>query len=184
VIHRDVKPNNVLLDEAGNAYLSDFGLAKMIEMSLDLTRSGNLVGTPAYVAPELVRGEPASTKADIYSLGVILYHMLAGRPPFEQSEAGVLACYKHARQSPPLRRSTRHPTGCRSCHAGVTEKSGGSLYAAGDGHGFITPLLVANQHDYPGSPPILPTTRHPPGGGVTAALDVAVLAMLINGGLR
>jgi ABC-type sugar transport system substrate-binding protein len=103
IIHRDLKPSNILLDEAGNAYLSDFGLAKVVEMSLDLTRSGNLVGTPAYVAPELVRGEAATLSSDIYSLGIILYHMLAGRPPFEQSETGgVLALlYKHVEQEPP-----------------------------------------------------------------------------------
>ena len=103
VIHRDLKPSNILLDEAGNAYLSDFGLAKVMEMSLDLTHSGNLVGTPAYVAPELVRGENVTPISDIYSLGVILYHMLAGRPPFEQSETGgVMALlYKHVEQDPP-----------------------------------------------------------------------------------
>jgi ABC-type sugar transport system substrate-binding protein len=106
VIHRDLKPSNILLDEAGNAYLSDFGLAKLMELSLDLTRSGNLVGTPAYVAPELIRGEPADPRSDIYSLGIILYHMLGGRPPFEQSESGVLALlYKQVEEEPP---SLRH----------------------------------------------------------------------------
>lgn len=106
VIHRDLKPSNILLDEAGNAYLSDFGLAKVLELSLDLTKSGNLVGTPAYVAPELVRGGHATASSDIYSIGIILYHMLAGRPPFEQSESGVLALlYKQAEQEPPPLRS-------------------------------------------------------------------------------
>ncbi len=102
VIHRDLKPSNILLDEAGNAYLSDFGLAKVIDLSLDITKSGNLVGTPAYVAPELVRGEPATASSDIYSLGVILFHILTGRAPFEQSESGVLALlYKQVEQDPP-----------------------------------------------------------------------------------
>ena len=78
VIHRDLKPSNILLDDAGNAYLSDFGLAKMIGSTLDLTESGNLVGTPAYVAPEQVRGETADVRSDIYSLGILLYHMMVG----------------------------------------------------------------------------------------------------------
>ncbi len=103
VIHRDLKPSNILLDEAGNAYLSDFGLAKMVGTSLDLTRSGNLVGTPAYVAPELVRGDPADHRSDIYSLGVLLYHMATGRTPFELSDSGIAALlYKHIEEPPPL----------------------------------------------------------------------------------
>ncbi len=102
VIHRDLKPSNILLDEAGNAYLSDFGLAKMVGTTLDLTRSGNLVGTPAYVAPELVRGDPADHRSDIYSLGVLLYHMVTGRTPFELSDSGIAALlYKHIEEPPP-----------------------------------------------------------------------------------
>jgi ABC-type sugar transport system substrate-binding protein len=102
VIHRDIKPSNILLDDAGNAYLSDFGLAKMVGSERDLTRSGNLVGTPAYVAPELVRGEPADHRSDIYSLGILLYHMLTGQPPFQLTETGVAALlYKHVEEPPP-----------------------------------------------------------------------------------
>jgi ABC-type sugar transport system substrate-binding protein len=102
VIHRDIKPSNILLDDQGNAFLSDFGLAKVVQHSLELTRSGNIVGTPTYIAPELVRGQAASMQTDIYSLGVLLYHMLVGRPPFELTQSGVLALlYKHAEEPPP-----------------------------------------------------------------------------------
>ena len=103
VIHRDLKASNILLDDTGNAYLCDFGLAKMIGSTLDLTRSGNLVGTPAYLAPELVRGESADHRSDIYSLGILLYHMLVGRPPFTLSDTGIAALlYKHIETPPPL----------------------------------------------------------------------------------
>ena len=102
VIHRDLKPSNILLDDAGNAYLSDFGLAKVVDTTLNLTKSGNLVGTPAYVAPEQVLGEPADIRSDIYSLGMLLYHMLVGRPPFELNATGIAALlYQHVEEPPP-----------------------------------------------------------------------------------
>lgn len=89
VIHRDLKPSNILLDEQGNAYLSDFGLAKMIEGSVNITSEGNLVGTPLYMSPEMLRGEIIDQRADIYSLGMVLYHMLVGRPGFDPTTSSI-----------------------------------------------------------------------------------------------
>jgi serine/threonine protein kinase len=84
VIHRDVKPSNVLLDSQNNAYLTDFGIARMIEGSSDLTGTGMALGTPQYMSPEQCRGQKDLTAAtDIYSLGVMLYQMVTGRLPFE-----------------------------------------------------------------------------------------------------
>jgi Protein kinase domain len=82
VIHRDVKPSNILIDEAGNALLTDFGLARLIEGSNTLTGS-MMMGTPAYVSPEQGRGRSLDPRSDQYSLGVILYQMATGRLPFE-----------------------------------------------------------------------------------------------------
>jgi ABC-type sugar transport system substrate-binding protein len=110
VIHRDLKPSNILMDDAGNAYLSDFGLAKIVGSATDLTKSGNLVGTPTYVSPEQVRGETADARSDIYSLGILLYHMMTGRPPFELGETGIAALlYKHVEEAP-LPPSLLNPT--------------------------------------------------------------------------
>jgi predicted Ser/Thr protein kinase len=82
VIHRDVKPSNVLIDSSGKAMLTDFGLARFIEGSNTLTGS-MMMGTPAYVSPEQGRGQKLDGRADQYSLGVILYQMATGRLPFE-----------------------------------------------------------------------------------------------------
>ncbi|MGF1503571.1 MAG: protein kinase, partial [Anaerolineae bacterium] len=86
IIHRDLKPANVLLDSGGNAYLSDFGIAKLGEAGPNLTGSG-VIGTPAYMAPEMASAGDVSPLVDIYALGVALYEMLTGKFPFEGDTA-------------------------------------------------------------------------------------------------
>jgi serine/threonine protein kinase len=81
LVHRDVKPANVLLDERGAGALTDFGLARSIAETV-LTRTGAVVGTVDYLAPELIRGERASHSSDIYALGCLVYECLSGSPPF------------------------------------------------------------------------------------------------------
>jgi serine/threonine protein kinase len=83
LIHRDLKPSNVMVDEDRVVRLMDFGLAKYIADDASVTADGRLVGTFRYMAPEQILGEKLDTRTDLYSLGVILYELLAGRPPFE-----------------------------------------------------------------------------------------------------
>ncbi len=89
VLHRDLKPNNILLTPDGTPHLTDFGLAKLVERDSSLTRTAAVMGTPAYMSPEQARGDSKclTTAADVYGLGAILYEMLAGRPPFQAGTA-------------------------------------------------------------------------------------------------
>ena len=106
VVHRDVKPSNVLVDAQGDCYLTDFGLAKMLEASVQLTASGVGVGTPAYMSPEQGQGEKVDARSDIYSLGVMLYEMVTGRVPYE-AETPLAVVLKHITAPLPLPREVR-----------------------------------------------------------------------------
>jgi serine/threonine protein kinase len=83
IVHRDVKPSNILIDAQGNCLLTDFGIAKILESTTVLTRTGGTVGTPTYMSPEQIRGEKVDGRSDLYSLGIILYEMTTGRPPYQ-----------------------------------------------------------------------------------------------------
>ncbi|HEX7613962.1 MAG TPA: serine/threonine-protein kinase [Thermoanaerobaculia bacterium] len=90
VIHRDIKPDNVLLDKRGRPFLMDFGIAKIGE-SLVKTQTGFILGSPAYLSPEQLRGQPLDGRTDVYSLGVTLYQMLAGIIPYRTENMSALA---------------------------------------------------------------------------------------------
>ncbi len=105
VLHRDIKPSNVLIDTDGRAKLADFGIATTAEA--DLTNTGVVIGTPAYLAPERVAGRRATVRSDLYAVGVIAYEAVAGTRPFAGDSPLALAHAIHEGKPRPLRELPR-----------------------------------------------------------------------------
>jgi serine/threonine protein kinase len=103
VVHRDVKPGNLLVSDTGMVKLADFGIARATDQS-SITQVGSVLGTAAYLAPEQARGEEAGPRADIYSLGVVSYQLLSGRLPYEANSLSELALRQQRESPPPLNR--------------------------------------------------------------------------------
>jgi hypothetical protein len=131
VIHRDVKPSNVLIDGEGCAYLTDFGLAKSDAGAVTLTTEGQLIGTPAYMSPEQTRAEKEKVdpRTDVYSLGVILYELLTGTRPFLGAQQMLLARIREEEPRAPRRLDDKVPLDLETICLKCLRKPPGERYA-------------------------------------------------------
>ena len=100
IIHRDIKPDNILLGSDGSVKIADFGLARMLEYDGNLSQTGAVVGSPTFMSPEQALGKKTDTRADIYSLGATLYQMVTGEPPF-RARGFMEAIWKIVKEAPP-----------------------------------------------------------------------------------
>ena len=162
LVHRDVKPANVLLCGDGRVKVADFGIAKAVAEA-DLTQPGLMVGTAKYLAPEQVRGEPVDPRTDIYSLGVVLYEMLCGRAPFVADTDAATALAR-------LHRDPLRPRQVRASVPRALEEVVGRAMAREPERPLRAPPPTSGPRSSPAAPP---TTPEPDLTGTDVAGDAA-----------
>ncbi|MGZ3609359.1 MAG: protein kinase domain-containing protein [Ktedonobacteraceae bacterium] len=134
IVHRDVKPGNMLLRKDGRLLLSDFGIAKILEGTTELTSPGTLIGTPSYISPEQAKGEPTDHRSDIYSLGIVLFQCLTGRVPFV-GDTPIAIIFKQLQEFLPVEymRSMNIPVPIEQVVLKMTAKDPAERYSSAQG---------------------------------------------------
>ncbi len=179
LIHRDVKPGNILVGRGDHTYLTDFGLIKRREGETGLTRTGQFMGSVDYAAPEQIRGEPVDARTDVYSLGCVTYECLVGEPPFAH-DPDVAVLYAHLNDSPPKPSAARPdlPPPIDAVVARAMAKKPDDRYRSAGALAEAVRDVLGHE------PAVRPTARPPSGrrrmvvGGAVAAV-AAVLAIVI-----
>ena len=185
ILHRDLKPGNVLFDGAKKPFVSDFGLAKWLTRECDLTQTHSMLGTPHYMAPEQAAGEHSlNAAADIYSLGAILFHLLTARPPFPGDNAMEVLHQAAERPPPRLRALNRRiprdlETVCLKClEKNPVSRYGSAAALADDLERFDEGRSIRARRASPGGQLLRWTRRNPVIAGLALA-SVCLLALLL-----
>jgi predicted Ser/Thr protein kinase len=185
LIHRDVKPSNILIGRGDHTYLTDFGLIKRREADTGLTRTGQFMGSVDYAAPEQIRGEAVDARTDVYSLGCVTYECLTGEPPFAH-DPDVAVLYAHLNDQPPKVTAARPelPPGIDAVVSRAMAKRPDDRYASTGALGEAARGVLAE----PAPTAVGELTRRPPrravwlGAATLAAVIVAVVVVLTRGG--
>ena len=133
VVHRDMKPGNVLINPLGQVKVADFGIARAVSTQENLTQTGTVMGTATYFSPEQARGEQVDPRSDVYSLGIVLYELLVGEPPFT-GDNPVTVAYKHVQEQAelPTARNPRIPPALEAVVMRALAKNPANRYASAD----------------------------------------------------
>jgi serine/threonine protein kinase/ABC-type phosphate/phosphonate transport system substrate-binding protein len=185
VIHRDLKPSNILLDPAGEPHLTDFGVAKLLEHDMGLTRTSEMLGTPAYMAPEQAAGKAITPAVDIYSLGAILYELLTGQPPFRGTSP--LETLRKAAEEEPVPPSTMNGSAdaeltaiCLKClEKNPMHRYGSAQAVAEDLEHWIRREPIQAKHAGPIARTMRWTRRNPVGASLIATLCAGLAGALV-----
>ncbi|HEV8044216.1 MAG TPA: protein kinase, partial [Rubrobacter sp.] len=181
IIHRDIKPSNILLTSGGTVKVADFGIARIVEEEdVAIGEPGEIVGSARYMSPEQLRGEDATPRSDIYSVGVLLYHCLTGRPPFSGDVKSLARQHIHKDPPPPRRLNKRITPGMEAVIMKALSKKPRDRYFSAnamlDDMEIDAPPRPAEATEAPKS------GRRKARGGALVLASVAVLLLLLGGG--
>jgi eukaryotic-like serine/threonine-protein kinase len=178
IIHRDIKPSNILLTSGGTVKVADFGIARIVEEEdVAMGEPGEIVGSARYMSPEQLRGEDATPRSDIYSVGVLLYHCLTGRPPFAGDVKSLARQHIHKDPPPPRRLNKRITPGMEAVIMKALSKKPRDRYFSANA------MLDDIEIDAPPKTAETPkSVRRKARGGALVLASVATLLLLLGGG--
>jgi eukaryotic-like serine/threonine-protein kinase len=181
IIHRDIKPSNILLTSRGTFKVADFGIARIVEEDdVTMGEPGEIVGSARYMSPEQLRGEDATPRSDVYSVGVLLYHCLTGRPPFTGDVKSLARQHIHKEPTPPRKLNKRITPAMEAViMKAISKKPRDRYFSANamlDDMEIESPRRSAGRKESPRS------VRRKARGGALVLASVAVFLLLLGGG--
>jgi serine/threonine protein kinase len=181
IIHRDIKPSNILLTSGGTVKVADFGIARIVEEDdVPMSEAGEIVGSARYMSPEQLRGEDATPRSDIYSVGVLLYHCLTGRPPFSGDVKSLARQHMHKDPTPPRRLNKRITPGMEAVIMKALSKKPRDRYFSADA--MLKDIEIEAVPRSAGTKKAPKSARRNARGDALILASVAFLLLLLGGG--